>query len=27
MIKLVEKQIRFMEAWGKALPKIEGMWG
>jgi glycosyltransferase involved in cell wall biosynthesis len=26
MIKLVEKQIRFMEAWGKVLPKIEGMW-
>lgn len=26
MTKMVEKQIRFMEAWGKVLPKIEGMW-
>lgn len=26
MIKLVEKQLRFMEAWGKVLPKIEGMY-
>lgn len=26
MARLVEKQIRFMEAWGKALPKVEGAW-
>lgn len=24
--KLVERQIRFMEAWGKILPKVEGLW-
>lgn len=26
MIKLVEKQVRFMEYWGKVLPKVEGEW-
>ena len=23
---MVEKQLRFMDAWGKVLPKVEGMW-
>ncbi|HLG39136.1 MAG TPA: hypothetical protein VI461_05680 [Chitinophagaceae bacterium] len=26
MTKLVEKQLRFMEAWGKVVPKVEGAW-
>lgn len=26
MANLVENQMRFMEAWGKVLPKVEGLW-
>jgi len=26
MIRLVERQMKFMESWGKVLPKIEGIW-